>query len=235
VTAHVIFVLVDSTLADSADEADGKMLSVLVQLQHMLLDSGASEFPPIIPEMHCRETEEMCLLAGCQDFVGSQRLVSRILASVCWEPKMNRLYNHLLSDQGCHFTIKGLHAYMTQDDDGAARLQVSFYEVMARWQKCGDWLIGWTREGSVESVTWTKWERAEQAREHGLNHLRVQGLHDCWALNPQNKSQARPWTPKDRLIVLSHHATLATRSNSNRRSGMVYPDLAALKQMNPGY
>jgi len=210
--ATAIYVLSEQTI-DDPEEADGTTLAVLINVQHILIEMGLEEFPTIIPETICHETGDQCVLAGCKDYIGSHRLCSRILACVCWEPKMNQVFHSALSGRQCFITIYGVIRFLVPEEE-RVRLsreeksqllpkEVSFYEVMAMAHSFGDLVVGWTKPGSAASVKWNKRESATQAKSQGLHNLKVMGLNGIWQFNPPDKHLKRPWTDRDRLVVLS--------------------------------
>ena len=215
---QAMYVLADETAAN-AEEADGRVLSLLVQLQHVLLGLQLHSYPSILVETYCRETDEQCLFAGIKDFVGVQRLTSRILAGVCWQPAVNKVYNMFLSGSACRFNITPLPLYLpdrdgyyggTLDDEDAESVlphSVSFEEVTALVLKFGEIAIGWTSSGCAETVTWSRKDHAAAARQSGLGHLRTRDLAEIWEINPKDKKAQRPWTKKDRVVVLQVHQT----------------------------
>jgi len=212
-----VFVLAEQE-AGSPDRADEKTLSLLVLLQHILFSLNLEAFPVIIPETMCRETDEMCLAAGCQDYISSQRIVSRVLSAVAWTPSLNTLMMNILEDKVAYFTIGPLTSYILDDpgwskEERARRIkdlfknkEVNFFECQAVARNLNEIVIGWTREGAVaEDFPWTQEKRAQQAKRQGLSQLRINGFANIWEINPQDKFKKRRWLGRDRLLFISKH------------------------------
>eukprot|EP00928_Gymnodinium_smaydae_P091455 TRINITY_DN75164_c0_g1_i1.p1 TRINITY_DN75164_c0_g1~~TRINITY_DN75164_c0_g1_i1.p1 ORF type:complete len:809 (+),score=70.47 TRINITY_DN75164_c0_g1_i1:57-2483(+) len=208
-----IYVLAEASAVGSPEDADGKTLSLLVQLRHILLGLDMARFPPIVPEIRCSYSERACVVAGVRDFIGSQRLVSKMIASVSVQPVLNQVYKEIMSAQSCSFVISPLARYYAMppglsEDEKEHRLPkfVTFYEVMARALSLGDVVLGWTIPTSSSALmAWTREAQARQAKACGLREKHE--VNTCWEINPKNKMQKRAWRPQDRLVILSDGTT----------------------------
>jgi len=171
----------------------------LTQLQHLDPpgpDIVAHPFDPVV-EMCEDSTAEHLKICGFTNFVHSNSLVSQALAAVAENPAINSIYAELMSGLNNHFEFRCYEEFLCEGEQPPAEL--SFWEAAHRVSLCGDIsLIAWTAPaGSGDK------EGGGVDKGEGHDDEEVQGLGGPnFEMNPKDKTTPRPWTPRDRLVVI---------------------------------
>lgn len=171
-----IFILADVEL-DGKDGADQKTVAVLAQLQHMNSSSlhlMCKEFNPVV-EMCEDSTKELLAIYNLNNLIHSNSLISRALAGVAEDRKLNQIFSELMSQKDVKFEMHALEKYLAPEE--TLPDVVSFGEVAM--------IVGMA--SSAVLVGWSQINDENQTE---------------WILNPKDKVKSRTWRKEDRVAVI---------------------------------
>jgi len=148
-----IFILADNC-AKSAFEADGLTVSAILQVRDILKErkDEVRLGQVIIPQLLSASVQGAIEQCGLVDYIDSNRLSARILASVCQTPRLSSVFQAILSESGVRLYLRNLDAYkhlLKKDEDCTLLLphemgEVSFAEVTSAAAALGEIALGWS-------------------------------------------------------------------------------------------
>ncbi|MGB3507917.1 MAG: hypothetical protein WBA93_01465 [Microcoleaceae cyanobacterium] len=101
----------------SAEEIDAKTLTTLLEFCQIFRDysneTGNQVTTELIAEIIDSEETDLVIKAGVQDFLLSNKFVSKILAQVSQEPKVMSVYKELFSEEGSEVYLKSAELYFS--------------------------------------------------------------------------------------------------------------------------
>jgi hypothetical protein len=166
---HVI-VLADSSL--ETQEADARTLVTLLHLRDI---AERDETPfSIVSEMLDLRNRELAEVAGVDDFIVSEHLVSLLLSQLSEDADLYAVFKDMFDPDGSEIYLKPASEYV---ESGRP---VNFYTVLEAARRRNETAIGY--------------RLASQARDPGKSY----GVHT----NPK-KSEMVTFTPDDKVIVLA--------------------------------
>eukprot|EP00440_Ansanella_granifera_P033484 gb/GFBE01036330.1/.p1 GENE.gb/GFBE01036330.1/~~gb/GFBE01036330.1/.p1 ORF type:complete len:777 (+),score=183.84 gb/GFBE01036330.1/:1-2331(+) len=163
-------------LADSGlsfQKADEQTVAMIIQMKSIMTDQAPDkEYSPLV-EICTPTAKEQLSLCEVSNTINTTSMMSRALALVAIDTLAHGVLSDLLSANGNNMDITFLQDYLT---DEPLPQMVSFAEVTAivnrGVQQC---VIGWS-EG--------------------------EGADKEWIVNPKDKITPRPWSPKDKIVVI---------------------------------
>jgi len=177
-----IFILADIE-KEGRTGADERTMAALAQLQHLSKlqhhhhhhHHGVPQprFDPVV-EMCEDSTAEHLKICGLNNFVHSNSLVSQAIAAVAEEASTNAIYNDLMSADENHFEFRDLADFWPEDE--TMPTEVCFGELIHLISLVGD----------ISLIAWSKGEGEDRE----------------WELNPTDKTEKRPWSDEDQLVVI---------------------------------
>jgi hypothetical protein len=202
-----IFILAHGE-APSVQDADTSSVCTLLQIRDLLQSRGVQTKLPMVMTIRDPSTAACCEAISTSDFIDMSSLPSQIVAMIAYEPRIACVLDEMISDKGSvHFNIKCISSYMKRGDAPLPD-ELNFFEVCSIVSKHSrDLAVGW----SVPSHETEFQEKCQDDSQLGDFHRMI--LESCqavnpdsrtheWAINPEDKLAARPWTPSDRVVVL---------------------------------
>jgi len=156
--------------------ADAKTVASLLLMRNIAESSGTEHLPCMVPEILDEGTAAMLTRNGFDDFVDSNNLVSRLLATASEAPDVLNVIQALVRPDAASFFVRPLDHYLP--DGSQLPSEVSWWEIVCRVrQRSDDIVIAWTAENKPG---------------------------DLWTLNPEDKRLKVPWSSSDRIAVVSN-------------------------------
>jgi len=173
-----VVVLSQGGTSSDPEKVDSETIIILLLLRRILAQHPeAAGRTKLITEVMDSENQELVARAGVNDFIISNRLVSKLFAQVSEQAEIKRVYDDLFREEGSELYLKPAGLYL----DGLPR-EVAFADLMALAQKRGEVCLGWR----------------SKTLEHDLD--RNFGV----TLNP-DKNARIALRPEDSLVVLAEN------------------------------
>ncbi len=108
------------------EEMDAYVISLLIRIRQILLETNKTQWPKLITEVMDSENIDIILNSGVEDFMVSNQFVSQIMAQVSEEPLALDVYDDLFQAEGSELYIKPVSYYF--DFDGKDSITVPYGE-----------------------------------------------------------------------------------------------------------
>jgi hypothetical protein len=122
------------------EEMDAFVISLLIRIRQILVNSGKSQWPKLITEVMDSENIDIILNSGVEDFMVSNQFVSQIMAQVSEEPLALDVYDDLFQAEGSELYIKPISYYFPFD--GKESITVTYGECVHAAQLRGEVILG---------------------------------------------------------------------------------------------
>jgi len=156
-----IFILADNS-ARSAFEADGLTVAAILQVRDILLERQEAVRPGqvIMPQLLGESVQGAIEQCGLVDYIDSNRLSARILASVCETPRLSSVFQAILSEAGVRLYLRNPDTYkhILRKNEDCTFLHpehledVSFAEITSAAAAFGEIALGWSVPPSSPNV-----------------------------------------------------------------------------------
>ena len=153
-------------------EADAKTLVTLLHLRALSEEKGTHL--RVVSEMLDIQNKELAEVTKADDFIVSDKLISLLIGQVSENKGLMRVFEELLTEEGCEITLKPYEGYLTEN------ASVNFYTVLESALQKGQTAIGYRLAHLADS------------------HAHAYGV----VLNP-SKSALIQFAPGDKIILLS--------------------------------
>jgi hypothetical protein len=135
-----VIVMSHGDVSNDPEGIDSETIVILLLLRNIFdkqaLDSMVCE-TKLISEVLDSGNRELVARAGVNDFIISNRIVSKLLAQISEEADIYRVYQHLFSEQGSEIYLKFVSTYMEDLPQ-----EVTFADLMGLAQKRGEVCLG---------------------------------------------------------------------------------------------
>lgn len=135
-----VIVMSHGDVSEDAEGIDSETIVILLLLRQIFdeqaLDSMVCE-TKLISEVLDTGNQELVARAGVNDFIISNRVVSKLLAQISEEPDIRRVYDDLFSEEGSEIYLKPASVYL----EGLPR-EVTYADLMGLAQKRGEVCLG---------------------------------------------------------------------------------------------
>merc|ERR1712008_41073 len=156
--------------------ADAKTVASLLLMRTIVSSSGADHLPCMVPEILDEGTAALLTKIGFDDFVDSNNMVSRLLATVSEAPDVLKVIQALVRHDAASFSVRRLDHYLPEGAELPS--EVSWWDIMRRVrQNSDDLMIAWSAKSKP---------------------------HEPWTVNPNDKTAKVPWRDSDRIVVVSN-------------------------------
>lgn len=200
-----IFLLSPSQV-DRDGRNDAVVLTAILQMRDILLEQGVSKEIAIIPQITDPLSRTMCEHLSVTDFIDTSGLLSKVLAMISNQPRIQLVLNEIISFTGqTKFSMRKLGNYAKEDEAN----ELSFRQVADLVGACGDVAIGWSVPFSQTSKAEILAQLGERVEFHQTMSKICERAHgkECmleYELNPADKNTARQWNwEQDRIVVLT--------------------------------
>ena len=120
------------------DDTDVASLGILVRLLNYCSQSPR-ERPRILVEVLDTSNTQALVLAGADDVLASNKILSSVMAMVTRDPRMKPVFDDLLDEKGCEFYLRNAHGV------GATTAELTFRMVQEAALRHGEIAVGFRR------------------------------------------------------------------------------------------
>eukprot|EP00930_Biecheleria_cincta_P046450 TRINITY_DN3202_c0_g1_i1.p1 TRINITY_DN3202_c0_g1~~TRINITY_DN3202_c0_g1_i1.p1 ORF type:complete len:790 (-),score=196.60 TRINITY_DN3202_c0_g1_i1:250-2619(-) len=167
-----IYLLADAS--QGVQKADEMTVATCLQMQNIFKQSGTDKvFSPMV-EICTTTGDAQLVQMGMTNTLNTTLTMSRALAMVAIDTVAHGVLSDLFSSNGNAMDIKQLEGFLPEDTKLPD--EITFAEAAA--------IV--TRAAQMVLVGWSVCTGDEKE----------------WIINPKDKTESRPWTPEDRLVVI---------------------------------